>query len=79
MKSFNKNLEKSKLVASFSNWKLRRLIRENEQVNEMKTKIETLTRPVSRRRLAKLAALWDSYSRKQKPLKIENKLTIMKW
>ncbi len=38
MKSLNKNSEKSKLVASFGNWKLRRLIRENEQVNEMRTK-----------------------------------------
>ena len=42
------------------------------------SQLQTLIRPVSNRRLARLAALWDSYSRKQNPLKNKTKRTIVK-
>ena len=40
------------------------------------SQLQTLIRPVSNLRLARLAALWDSYSRKQNPLQKQIKIWI---
>ena len=40
------------------------------------SQLQTLMRPVSNLRLARLAALWDSYSRKQNPLQKQIKIWI---